>query len=118
MHGAGGRLPPTSWTLLAAAQGEGSAAAIAREEFARRYYPPVYAYLAAIVRNPDEAEELAQGFFAQTVATGRLLAGVDQAKGGFRVYLKQALRNYVIDWQRKQGHRPQAELRPDADSGA
>jgi hypothetical protein len=53
MYGAGGRLPPTSWTLLAAAQGEGNVAAVAREEFVRRYYPPVHAYLAAILRDAD-----------------------------------------------------------------
>src|SRR3990172_4496095 len=118
MQGAGGRLPPTSWTLLAAAQGEGNVAAVAREESVRRYCPPVHAYLAAILRDavgPVEPEELTQGFFSQAVATGRLLAGADRTKGSFRPYLKQALRNYVIDWQRKQGRTPQAEVRPDAD---
>lgn len=110
-QGAGNRLPQTSWTLLVAARGEGSDAAAAREEFARRYYPPVHAYLAAIIRDsvgpmePEELEELTQRFFVQAVATGRLLAGADRAKGSFRPYLKQALRNYVKDrqkeWQRK-----------------
>jgi RNA polymerase sigma factor (sigma-70 family) len=119
-QGAGNRLPQTSWTLLAAVRGEGSDAAAAREEFVRRYYPPVHAYLAAIIRDavgPVEPEELTQGFFSQAVATGRLLAGADRAKGSFRPYLKQALRNYVIDWQRKQARTPQPEVRPDADDG-
>lgn len=63
--GEANRLPQTSWTLLAAARGEGGEAVAAREEFVRRYYPPVHAYLAAILRDavgPVEPEELTQGF--------------------------------------------------------
>jgi RNA polymerase sigma factor (sigma-70 family) len=99
---AGVLLPKTSWTLLVTAQGEGETAVAAREEFARRYYRPVHAYVRAIVQDPQKAEDLTQGFFTGAVATGRILIGADRAKGRFRPYLKQALRNFITDSQRRQ----------------
>jgi len=99
---AAARLPSTSWTLLAAARGSGETAVAARAQFAARYYRPVYAYLLAIVREPDTAREMAHGFFEHAVLSGRLLARADRARGSFRPYLKQALRNYVTDaWRRE-----------------
>jgi DNA-directed RNA polymerase specialized sigma24 family protein len=110
--------PQTSWTLLAAVQGEDDATvAAALEEFTRRYYRPIYAYLAAIIRDQDKTEELAQEFFATVILSGRLLARLDCNKGRFRPFLRQALRNYAVDaWrkQQRQGNRsPAEELRPD-----
>jgi RNA polymerase sigma-70 factor (ECF subfamily) len=112
--------PKTSWTLLAEARGEAAAAAGARDEFARRYYRPVYDYVTAMLRDRQEAEELTQGFFADVVVSGRLLARVDREKGSFRPYLKQAVRNYVTSYIRTSGRkkrRPAEELRPDQWSG-
>jgi len=105
------RFPETSWMLLDAARGASPEARAAMEEFAARYRQPTYAYLAAIVRNPEEAEELAQGFFADVVASGRLLARVDRSRGSFRPYLKQALRNYVASKKRR---RIPEQVYPDA----
>jgi DNA-directed RNA polymerase specialized sigma24 family protein len=113
----GVRFPDTSWTLLGAACGEGDGAARARTEFVERYFRPVYAYLGAIVRDPEKAEDLTQGFFEVAILSGRLLARADPAKGGFRPYLKQALRNYVIDARRKGARSPVPGLRPDTESG-
>jgi DNA-directed RNA polymerase specialized sigma24 family protein len=99
---AAARLPSTSWTLLAAAGRSDEAAAAARAEVTTRYYQPVYAYLVAIVRDPDLARELAHGFFEQAILSGRLPARADRDRGPFRPYLKQALRNYVTDgWRRE-----------------
>jgi DNA-directed RNA polymerase specialized sigma24 family protein len=99
---AAARLPSTSWTLLEAAVGSGEAGIAARAEVAARYYRPVHAYLAAIVRNPDLARELTHGFFEQAILSGRLLTKADRSRGPFRPYLKQALRNYVTDgWRRE-----------------
>jgi len=106
--------PQTSWALLAAARGEGDAVPEALEEFSRRYYQPVYAYIAVLTRNRAQAEELTQGFFTQVILSGRLLAHLERSKGSFRPFLKQALRNYVIDaWRQQQRHAPEAEVRPD-----
>jgi DNA-directed RNA polymerase specialized sigma24 family protein len=102
---AAARLPSTSWTLLAAAGRSDEAAAAARAEVTARYYRPIYAYLMAIVRDPDLARELTHGFFEQAILSGRLLARADRTRGPFRPYLKQALRNYLKDvrrWETRQ----------------
>jgi len=64
--------PQTSWTLLSGVQQRGAAATAALEEFTRRYYRPAYAYIAAILQDPDEAEEVTQEFFATVVLSPQL----------------------------------------------
>ena len=100
-----------------AARDQDSQGQAAREEFASRYYRPVHAYLRAIVRDDEESSELTQGFFTDVIASGRLLNRYDRAHGGFRPYLKQALRNYVTSALRARGRekrRPaEEEVRPD-----
>ena len=114
---AAARLPSTSWSLLAAAGRSDEAAAAARAEVTARYYRPVHAYLVAIVRDPDLARELTHGFFEQAILSGRLPARADRARGPFRPYLKQALRNYVTDvWRREtrqRRHAPGPPMDPD-----
>ncbi len=84
----GKQLPQTSWTLLAAARDQGTDGQGAREEFAFRYYRPVHAYLQAIVRDDEEAKDLAQGFFTDVIVSGRLLNLYDRAHGSFRPVLE------------------------------
>jgi DNA-directed RNA polymerase specialized sigma24 family protein len=108
--------PKTSWTLIAEARAPNPSARAAKEEFARRYARPVREYIAAVTGDHQEAEELTQGFFADIVVPGRLLARLDSSKGSFRPYLKQAVRNYVISGIRAR-HRKKREafedVRPD-----
>jgi DNA-directed RNA polymerase specialized sigma24 family protein len=118
-HGAQVRFPETSWTLLRVAREGGQTGTAALADFGQRYYRPAYAYILAIVKDQEEAKEITQGFFEAAVLSGRLLAVVDQTKGSFRPYLKQALRNYVIDCHRKelrQAKRMPQAVRPDQDS--
>jgi DNA-directed RNA polymerase specialized sigma24 family protein len=112
-QGSGALFPPTSWTLLADAQASGAPGQPARDELAARYYKPVRAYLMAIVRDVEEADELTQRFFERVVLPGRLYRAADRAKGSFRPFLKQALRNFVIDHRRVR--RPPV-VRPDGDT--
>ena len=95
-------LPRTSWTLISAAQGTHKGSAAALNEFSRRYYRPIQAYLSAIVSDPQEVADMAQGFFTDVVVSGSLLRGANPSRN-FRPYLKQALRNYVITIHRKSG---------------
>ncbi|MFC1889005.1 RNA polymerase sigma factor [Thermodesulfobacteriota bacterium] len=102
--GAGAQFPQTSWTLLAVACAEGEEGRGAFEEFTRQYYEPVFAFVKAIVgHSVEDAEDLAYGFFQQKLLSRSLLKQAESSRGRFRHYLKQALRNYVIDWQRRQG---------------
>ena len=97
------RFPETSWTLLSKACRRCEEGNRAREDFAQRYYRPVYGYLLALVRDDDKAKDLAQEFFARISESGGLLEHANRDKGGFRNYLRTALRNLVIDHQRRDG---------------
>jgi DNA-directed RNA polymerase specialized sigma24 family protein len=115
---AGGGFPKTSWTLLGQAspqRAHGNSAAT--NEFTERYYPAVRAYISAIVRNATTAEELTQQFFVSAVLSGRLFLRADRSKGSFRPYLKQAIRNFLIDEHRRLAQRkedsPGSGVRPD-----
>lgn len=118
-HGAGGAFPKTSWTLLGqASTGRARGNPAATNEFTERYYPAVRAYIAAIVRNTTTAEELTQQFFVTAVLTGGLLLHANRDKGSFRPYLKQAIRNFLIDEHRrlarKKEESAESAVHPDA----
>jgi DNA-directed RNA polymerase specialized sigma24 family protein len=99
----GARFPETSWTLLGRACAGGHRAAA--NEFTERYYTAVRAYISAIVRSSAIAEELTQQFFIAAVLSGRLFRRADRAKGSFRPYLKQAIRNFLVDEHRRLARR-------------
>jgi RNA polymerase sigma factor (sigma-70 family) len=106
--------PSTSWDLLADASRRGDRCTTALNEFADRYYTAVRAYIAAITRNPVDADDLTQRFFETIVLSGRLLIHADRERGSFRPYLKQAIRNFLIDERRRQARSVEADVRPDA----
>ncbi len=76
--------------------------------FVDRYASAVRAYLQAILRDPDAAEEVAQEFFARLLARGIARTGPD--RGRFRDYLKAAVRNAAISHLRAR----KPTLAPDA----
>jgi len=82
----------------------------AAEQFAQRYHRPLSAYLRAIVANSEEAQEMAQGFFAE------VFKQFDRSKGNFRAYLKQSIRNYLVSGSRRRFRRKRhasgEEMRP------
>ena len=61
-----------------------------------------------------DADDLAQRFFETVVLSGRLFAKADRHKGKFRPYLKQAIRNFLVDERRRQARSPSPDVRPDA----
>jgi DNA-directed RNA polymerase specialized sigma24 family protein len=67
-----------------------------------------------MTRNPDDAEDLTQRFFETVILSGRLLMRADPHKGRFRSYLKQAIRNFLVDEHRRDGRSVNPEVRPDA----
>jgi DNA-directed RNA polymerase specialized sigma24 family protein len=69
----------------------------ANAEFADRYFSAVRAFILAVVRNPDQADDLVQQFFLKVVLSGRLLGQADPARGRFRALLKQTIRNFLVD---------------------
>jgi RNA polymerase sigma-70 factor (ECF subfamily) len=89
--------PSTSWDLLAAAARRDARSESAMTAFAERYYAAVRAFILAVTRRPDDADDLTQRFFETIVLSSRLLPKADPARGRFRAYLKQAIRNFLVD---------------------
>jgi RNA polymerase sigma factor (sigma-70 family) len=77
----------------------------------------VRAFIAAITRSPADAEDLTQRFFETVILSGRLLVRADPHKGRFRSYLKQAIRNFLIDQRRHDARTVQPDVRPDVLEG-
>lgn len=90
----------TRWSLLREAHAAtGDEVARAQAALFERYQGAAYRYLAAILRNPDDADEAFQDFAV------RLLRGdfgrATPEKGRFRSYLKTALGRLAVDRHRQ-----------------
>jgi DNA-directed RNA polymerase specialized sigma24 family protein len=77
----------------------------------------VRAFIAAITHNRADAEDLTQRFFETVILSGRLLVRADPGRGRFRSFLKQAIRNFLIDEWRHDSRTVNAQVRPDALDG-
>ncbi len=91
--GSGREFPSTLWSLVLQA---GAGAAAALEELARRYAGPVYAFVRGSGRSREDAEDLAQDFFAYLIES-RVLEKADPARGRFRGFLLASLRNFLLN---------------------
>jgi hypothetical protein len=67
--------------------------------FVFRYADPIHRYLAAIIKNPHDAEEVLQDFLLRAFQHGFVPEQV--AHGKFRNYLKAAVRNAAISHFRR-----------------
>jgi RNA polymerase sigma factor (sigma-70 family) len=111
------QFPSTVWDLLGSAARRDDHSAAALSEFADRYYAAVRAFIEASSRHSVDADDLTQRFFEVVVLSGRLLERADSDKGHFRPYLKQTIRNFLIDEYRRQARTPNADVRPDGEDG-
>jgi RNA polymerase sigma-70 factor (ECF subfamily) len=82
-------------------------------QFVLRYAPAVRRYLAAIIKDPHDAEDVAQGFLLRLMA--RPFAPEQVRHGRFRDYLKAALRNEAASHFRRQAGRASASTGADLD---
>lgn len=93
----GQEFPSTSWTLVSAAQGPGSPAAVAAlAELCRVYWYPLFAYIRRKGHAPEDAQDLTQELFARLLE-GEALRGVERDKGRFRAYLLACCRNFLAN---------------------
>ena len=95
----------TRWTLLRQAGCVGgTSTAAARDALVLRYVPAIRRYVGAIVRNEQDADDLAQDVVVRLLAGD--FAGADPERGRFRDFLKTAIRNMVRNhWGRQKRRR-------------
>lgn len=67
--------------------------------FIQRYAPAIRNYLGALIKNPHDAEEVAQDFFLKALRHG--FSGANPDRGRFRDYLKIAVRNAAMTHLRR-----------------
>ena len=91
----------TRWTVVANAGSENAPqAAQALEELCGAYWYPLYTYIRRRGHSREDAEDLAQSFFARLLEKN-FLEGVSSGKGKFRAFLLAALKHFLAnEWDR------------------
>src|SRR5436190_24021241 len=84
----------THWTLVVAAQGDGSSAQQALAQLCERYWEPLYAFGRRMGLSPHDAEDATQGFFADLLERAALRQ-TDRGKGKFRSFLLASFKNFL-----------------------
>lgn len=91
--------PNTRWTLVQDLSAGGENAERALAELCAIYWQPVYAYARGRGLNPEDAEDLTQGFFAHLIGK-HTFARANSNRGRLRCYLLNSLKHYHIDQHR------------------
>jgi RNA polymerase sigma factor (sigma-70 family) len=96
-----GNFALTRWSVvLAAGRSESTHARDALEELCRTYWPPIYAFIRRDGHRPEDAQDLAQEFFARLLEKN-FLESVNPAKGRFRSFLLAALKHFLAnEWDK------------------
>src|SRR4029434_6307597 len=92
-----GLFTSTRWTIVldaAESQTPPDEALNALSELCRIYWRPIFLFLRRQGSNPDDAQDLTQGFFAHLIES-RAYARADPEKGRFRSFLLGALKHFV-----------------------
>jgi RNA polymerase sigma factor (sigma-70 family) len=93
--GGANRFQTTRWSVvLLSGKSEVSGSNEAFAELCRLYWYPLYAFIRHRGHSPEDAQDLAQGFFLH-LAERRTLRRVDRSKGKFRSFLLASLQNYL-----------------------
>src|SRR5438309_3160160 len=91
----------TQWSVVLTAQGQSPDADEALEKLCRTYWWPLYGFVRRNGYNPEEAQDLTQGFFALLLER-RDLDVVRKEKGRLRSYLLVSLKNFVAKAKRRE----------------
>ncbi|MCB1097825.1 MAG: sigma-70 family RNA polymerase sigma factor [Verrucomicrobiae bacterium] len=106
------KFAPTRWTLIAAANGADEAEAkAALEELCSAYWYPLYAYVRSRGHEPQDAEDLVQGFFLRLVERDYFAAAKPE-RGKLRTFLLHQLNCHLADSARHQSAQKRCSDRP------
>ncbi|MBI1914789.1 MAG: sigma-70 family RNA polymerase sigma factor [Planctomycetes bacterium] len=99
----------TYWSLFRLAhQGTGASASAARNALVMRYNGAIHRYLAALLHNEQEAQEVTQEVVVRLLRGD--FAAATPERGRFRDYLKAAVRNEYLRYVKKKGRRAAVSL--------
>lgn len=90
----------THWSLVYGARGDRAGL----EHLLRLYWGPVYGFIRKQGYGGHDASDLTQDFLSQVVIGRDIVGRADPSRGRFRSFLKQALRNFLIDQHRTHRH--------------
>jgi len=92
----------TRWSVVRAAADSGNPGyQSALSELCTSYWPPVYAFIRSRGHDPDEAQDLTQGFFTQLLDK-KFLKSVQRAKGKFRSFILACVKHFLAnEWDRQ-----------------
>jgi len=86
---------PTRWSVvLLSARSEAPESPAALAALCRLYWYPLYVFVRQRGYNPEDAQDLTQGFFLHLL-DHKALAQVDPLKGKFRSFLLASIQNYL-----------------------
>jgi RNA polymerase sigma-70 factor (ECF subfamily) len=91
----------THWSLVLAAQDHSPAAEEALEKLCRIYWRPLYAFACREGVDPEEAQDLTQGFFRLLLAR-RDLDTTRREKGRLRSYLLVSFKHFLMGERRRE----------------
>jgi RNA polymerase sigma-70 factor (ECF subfamily) len=101
----------TQWSVVLDAQSESPSAQEALEKLCRTYWWPLYGFVRRQGYNPEEAQDVTQGFFARLLER-RDLDAVRREKGRLRSYLLASLKNFLAKEYRRATTIKRGEGRP------
>ncbi len=103
---ADGKFRTTQWSLiLIAADTSSPEAREALAKLCEKYWPPLYAFVRRLGHQPEDAQDLVQGFFANLIEKN-YLQDVNRERGRFRSFLLAALKHYMAnEWQRRKAQK-------------
>ncbi|HXT10227.1 MAG TPA: sigma-70 family RNA polymerase sigma factor [Candidatus Angelobacter sp.] len=99
---AGPHFSPTHWSVVLAAAGraDSTQARDALEKLCRNYWLPIYAFIRRQGRNPHDAQDLTQEFFARLLEK-HFLGDVQRDKGRFRSFLLASVKHFLAnEWDK------------------
>jgi RNA polymerase sigma-70 factor (ECF subfamily) len=97
------RFPTTQWSAVQQAGVSGEAAKAALERLLPRYLAPLRTHLVHHKRlEPQQAEDVLQGFLAEKVLERNLIGGALREKGRFRTFLLVALDRFMSNQLRNE----------------
>jgi len=93
----------TSWSLVLAAAGQPSTQARgALAKLCQTYWRPVYSFVRRTGYQPDQAQDLAQGFFLLLLEK-KYLGDADRQRGRFRSFLLTSVKHFLAN-ERDRAH--------------